>query len=142
MLGNPAVQVGLRHADQVGSQVQQQRQDDQPDQGGKPRAEPAAQVLAGEHVDDVTGEDGREQAADRGHHNACQYQQQLFPVGLQVGENPDNQLLGNLRAVLFFFFCEVTAPPGAAGTCHMDPLPFCSIICDTQEQGKNMYCSA
>ena len=58
MLGDPVVQVGLPHADQTGNQGQPQGKDDQLHQGGDARADPSAHFLSGQHVDDVTGQDG------------------------------------------------------------------------------------
>ena len=86
MLRNPVVQVGLAYADQVGCEMQRQGDQDQPDQCGDSFSDPSSQVFPCQHIDNVTGQDGRKQAADRRNGNAHQDQGHLFPVGQHAGE--------------------------------------------------------
>ena len=116
MLGHPGVQIALGHADQVRPQRQPQGQHDVQDQ----RLQiPPDQPLVQNFACDNRGE----KRTDGGHGNADQHQQKLFPVGLQIAENPRQQLLRYLRPVLLFLFGQKAPGHGATSWRHAVFLP-------------------
>ena len=117
VLRDPGIDVAFRHADQVGPECHRQGHQDVEHQ----RAEVA---LHQAFVDDFTGEDRRKQGAEGRRRDAYDHQQEVLPVGLQVGEHADQQLFGYFRLLLFLLFGQEFAHrPAAHYPRHANP-PF------------------
>ena len=102
--------------------MQRQGKQNQPDQRGNSGTKPATQIFPGQHVDDMSAQNGRKQAAYGGNGNASQHQCQLSPVRSQIRKYPLNQFLCDLRTVLLLFFCKIICPtPGSAWPWHLCP---------------------
>jgi len=111
-LGNPGVYVALQHTDDLGQSQRKEGHEQQPDQ--------KLHVLAHQRlIHHAPGDDGGQQPDSGGEDDCGQHQQKLQPVGLEVGEDPPQQLLRHLRHALFFFLGQkFDRPAGAGSACH------------------------
>ena len=113
MLGDPAVQIALENADQIGAKGHGQGQQDQTDQSVHI---PADQAL----VNDPSGQDRGHQLKGGRDKDGQDDQQHLLPVGGQIGEDPAQQGRRYFGSVGFFFFRQVGPSHVASGSvsCH------------------------
>ena len=120
-LGDPGVDVALQHADDL---RERQREEGHEQELDEQRHVPPHKRL----VHDAPGDD-RGQQADRGREDdRDQHQQQLEPVGLEVREDAQQQVLCDLRHALLFLFGEKFDRPSGAGSARHMHSPFCLVL--------------
>ena len=106
-LGDPGVDVALQHGDDLGG--------GQSHEGEKQELDQQLHVLAHQRlVHNAPGDDAGQQAQDRREQDRHEDQQELRPVGLEVGEDTQQQIPGYGGQIFLFLVRQKSAGPEPA----------------------------